>query len=61
MKYMVCNPDTHVILGIYDAESSMEAIETCVRDAGYDSVAHMCEEIGCELELIATEVEHVGI
>lgn len=52
--FHVFNPQG-VNLGIYSADSADDAIEACVRDAGYVSVEDMERRLGeaCELEAVA--------
>jgi len=52
---MVCDKETGIIIGIYYAQSVNYAIDECARELGFDDAAE------CELELIATEVEYIGI
>lgn len=50
--YEITNKATGFCLGVYEADSHLLAIEACVRDAGYESVADMEQRLGqpCELE-----------
>lgn len=57
-KYEVINLVSGHSFGIYEADSEESAIEACVIDAGYKSVAQMKEtlETTCD-DLVAVEVE----
>ena len=58
MRYEVINPDSGQSLGVYDAENEEQAIEACVRDAGYRSVDDMLQQLGhdrCELRAVPAQ------
>ena len=43
----------HHWFGGYEADSEIEAIEACVRDAGYESIADMEKQLDQPCELMA--------
>ncbi len=45
-----------VVFGVFVAESEQGARDLCAIDAGYDSEAHMAEQLGRESELTAVEL-----
>lgn len=53
--YTVFNPQG-ATMGDYEGETARDAIEACVRDAGYESIEQMEATLGRECELEATEV-----
>ena len=59
-QFQVLNP-TGVALGVYEAATADAAIEACVRDAGYDSVADMEARLDQPCELEAREVEQRSV
>lgn len=54
--YEVINRRSGHSFGVYEAADEHAAIEACVKDAGYESVADMQETLGqqCELEAVVT-------
>ena len=56
-KYEVSNTTSGHSFGVYEAASAEAAIEACVIDAGYKSVAQMEETLETECELVAVEVK----
>lgn len=49
-SYQISNKTTGVVLGIYDGNSKSEAHEAMARDAGYPSLAAMCDVLGLDLD-----------
>ena len=49
--YEVFNPKSGHIFGVYEGATQRDAIEACVKDAGYSSIDDMEDSIGqgCEL------------
>lgn len=56
-QYEVSNPTSGQVLGVYAGATDREAIEACVKDAGYDSIEEMERSLGQPCELIAEVVE----
>lgn len=54
--YEVFNQLSGHSFGFYAGTSADDAIESCVRDAGYSSVATMCSELDQPCELRASRV-----
>lgn len=52
--HVITNTTTGVILGIYDAPDSDDAIEAMARDAGYQGLSHMTETVGSGDDITVT-------
>ncbi len=55
-RYDVTNMRTSHSFGAYEAETADEAIEACIRDAGYDDKADSESVVGHEIDFVATEI-----
>lgn len=54
-RYEVTNPKSGHSFGIYEGATAREAIEACVKDAGYESIEDMEQRLERPCELTATE------
>lgn len=54
-RYEITNPKSGHSFGIYEGATEREAIEACVKDAGYASIEDMERRLEQTCELIATE------
>jgi hypothetical protein len=57
VKYEVSNPTSGQVLGVYEGATDRDAIDACVKDAGYDSIEDMERSLGQPCELVAEVAE----
>jgi anti-sigma regulatory factor (Ser/Thr protein kinase) len=53
-SYEIINTTSGHSFGVYEGATEQEAIEACVRDAGYKSTEDMQQQLGQPCELVAT-------